>query len=254
MQYTPYYNLPYYEANDIANYLDTYNTTIMALDTAIHEAMAKAESGELHGEELDKEIESLTSRVAALETSLSSTIENLSTLSTTVSGHTDELAKVTEDLLAQNTAVKSLSNSLAELSTQFSTFKTTQESFNNEISAKVGNRYFKAHSYNVPSDTGKGQYTTEFEIDTGLANNNNFTKSSAMIEFMQTMADQKKASAILNCGFSTTEKTFNFTADTIRYNVRVNFVASTGIIKIRITGQKQEAAGVLYANVTIYTN
>lgn len=254
MQYTPYYNLPYYEANDIANYLDTYNTTIMTLDTAIHEAMTKAESGELHGEELDKEIESLTSRVSALETSLSSTIENLSTLSTTVSGHTDELAKVTEDLLAQNTAVKSLSNSLAELSTQFSTFKTTQESFNNEISAKVRNRYFKAHSYNVPSDTSNGQYTTGFEINTGLANNNDFTKSSVMIEFMQTMADEKKASAILNCGFSTTEKYFNFTSDTIRYHVRVNFAASTGIIKISITGQKQEAPGTLYANVTIYTD
>lgn len=254
MQYTPYYNLPYYEANDIANYLDTYNITIMALDTDIHEAMAKAESNELHGEELDKEIESLTSRVAALEISLSSTIENLSALSTTVSGHTDELAKITEDLLAQNTAVKSLSNSLAELSTQFSTFKTTQESFNNEISAKFGNRYFKAHRYIVPSDTGNGQYTTEFEIDTGLANNKDFTKSSVMIEFMQTLADKKKASAILNCGFSTTEKTFSFTADTIRYYVRVIFAASTGIIKICITGQKQEAPGILYANVIIYTN
>lgn len=254
MQYTPYYNLPYYEANDIANYLDTYNTTIMTLDATIHEAMAKAESGELHGEELDKEIESLTSRVSALETSLSSTIENLSALSTTVSGHTDEIAKVKEDLLAQNTAVKSLSNTLTELSTQFSTFKTTQESFNKEISAKVGNRYFKAHSYNVPPDTRKGQYTTEFEIDTGLANNNDFTKSNVMIEFMQTMADIKNAGAILNCDFSTTEKEFNFTADSIRYNVRVNFAPSTGIIKIRITGQKQEAPGILYANVTIYTD
>lgn len=254
MQYTSYYNLPYYEANDIANYLETYNNTIMSLDTAIHEAMTKAESGELHGEELDKEIESLTSRVSALETSLSSTIENLSALSTTVSGHTDELAKVTEDLLAQNSAVKSLSNSLTELSSQFSTFKTSQENFNSEISAKVGNRYFKAHSYNVPSDNSNGQYTTTFEIDTGLANNNDFTKSSVMIEFMQTMADQKKASAILNCGFSTTEKSFNFTADTIRYYVRVNFATSTGIIKISITGQKQEIAGILYANVTIYTD
>ncbi len=254
MQYTPYYNLPYYEANDIANYLDTYNTSIMSLDTAIHEAMSKAESEELHGEELDKEIESLTSRVSALETSLSSTIENISTLSTTVSGHTEELAKVTEDLLAQNTAVKSLSNSLTELTTQFSTFKTTQENFNSEISAKVGNRYFKAHSYVVPPDTNKGQYTTSFEIDTGLANNNDFTKSNVMIEFMQTMTDIKKASAILNCGFSTTEKTFNFTADTIRYNVRVNFVTSTGIIKISITGQKQEAPGTIYINTSAYTN
>lgn len=254
MQYTPYYNLPYYEANDIANYLDTYNNTIIALDKAIHDAQTKAESGEILGEELDKEIESLTSRVSELETSLSSTIENLSALSTTVSGHTEELAKVTEDLLAQNTAVKSLSNSLTELSAQFSEFKTTQENFNSDISARVGNRYFKAHSYNVPSDTSKGQYTTEFEIDSGLANNNDFTKSNVMIEFMQTIADQKKASAILNCGFSTTEKSFNFTADTIRYNVRVNFAPSTGIIKIRITGQKQEAPGILYVNTSAYTN
>ena len=254
MQYTPYYNLPYYEANDIANYLDTYNNTIMALDTAIHNAQTKADSGELHGKELDKEIESLTSRVSALETSLSTTIENLSTLSTTVSGHTEELAKVTEDLLAQNTAVKSLSNSLTELSTQFSTFKTTQENFNSDISAKVGNRYFKAHSYNVPSDTSGGRYTTEFTIDTGLANVNDFTKSHVMLEFMQTMADQKKSSAILNCDFSTAEKAFNFTADTIRYSVHVSFAPSTGIITISITGVKQEVNGSLYVNTTVYTD
>lgn len=254
MQYTPYYNLPYYEANDIANYLDTYNNTIMSLDTAIHNAQTIAERGELHGKELDKEIESLTSRVSALETSISTTIENLSTLSATVSGHTEELAKVTEDLLAQNTAVKSLSNSLTELSTQFSTFKTTQENFNSDISAKVGNRYFKTHSYNVPSDTSGGQYTAKFTIDTGLANVNDFTKSHVMLEFMQTMADQKKASAILNCDFSTTEKSFNFTADAIRYYARVNFAPSTGIITISITGQKQEAAGVLYTNATVYTD
>lgn len=254
MQYTPYYNLPYYEANDIANYLDTYNNTIIALDKAIHDAQTKAESGEIHGEELDKEIESLTSRVSALETSLSSTIENLSALSTTVSGHTEELAKVTEDLLAQNTAVKSLSNSVTELSAQFSAFKTTQENFNSEISAKAGNRFFKAHNYNIPQDSNNGQYTSEFTVDTGLANNNDFTKISVMIEFMQTIADNKKSSAILNCGFSTTEKSFNFTADTIRYNVRVNFAPSTGIIKISITGQKQESAGILYVNTSAYTN
>lgn len=254
MQYTPYYNLPYYEANDIANYLDTYNNTIMALDTAIHETMTKAESGELHGTELDKEIESLTTRVAEIETSLSTTIENLSTLSTTVSGHTEEIAKVTEDLLAQNTTVKSLSNSLTELSTNFSTFKTTQESFNNEISAKVGNKYFKIHNYSIPGDATKGQYTTEFNIDTHLANKDEFTKSRVMLEFMQTMADEKKSSAILNFTFSTVEKRVNFTADSIRYSVLAKFTPSTGIITISITGQKQEVVGMLYTNVTAFTN
>lgn len=254
MLYTPNYNLPYYEANDVANYLETYNNTIMELDTAIHNAQTKAESGELHGEELDREIESLTERVTALDTSLSSAIENISTLSTTVGEHTTEIAKVKEDLLAQNTAVKTLSNNLADLGTRFMAFTTRQEHFNNEISARVGNRYFKAHSYNVPSDTSKGQYTTEFTIDTGLANNNDFTKSHVMVEFMQTIADTKKASAILNCNFSTTEKVFNFTADTIRYSVHVNFAPSTGIITISVTGVKQEAPGVLYVNATVYTD
>lgn len=254
MQFTPNYNLPIYEASDIANYLDTYNNTITEIDTAIHNVQTKAESGELHGKELDREIESLTSRVSELETSLSSTIENLSTLSTTVSGHTTEIAKVKEDLLAQNTAVKTLSNNLADLGTRFTAFTTGQEHFNNEISAKVGNRYFKAHSYNVPSDTSKGNYTTKFTIDTGLANNNDFTKSHVMVEFMQTMADIKKASAILNCNFSTTEKEFNFTADAIRYSVHVNFAPSTGIITISVTGVKQEAPGILYVNATVYTD
>lgn len=254
MLYTPNYNLPYYEANDVANYLETYNNTIMALDTAIHNAQTKAESGELHGEELDREIESLTERVTALDTSLSSAIENISTLSTTVGEHTTEIAKVKEDLLAQNTAVKTLSNNVADLGTRFTAFTTEQEHFNNEISAKVGNRFFKAHTYNVPSGSNNAQYTTEFTIDTGLANVNDFTKSHVMIDFMQTMADEKKASAILNCAFSTTEKRFDFTADTIRYSVRVHFAPSTGIITISVTGVKQEVNGTLYVNATVYTD
>lgn len=254
MLYTPNYNLPYYEANDVANYLETYNNTIMELDTAIHNAQTKAESGELHGEELDREIESLTSRVSEVETSLSSTIENISTLSTTVSGHTTEIAKVKEDLLAQNTAVKTLSNNVADLGTRFTAFATGQEHFNEEISAKVGNRYFKAHTYNVPSDSNNGQYTTEFTIATGLANVNDFTKSHVMIEFMQTMADEKKSSAILNCAFSTTEKVFNYTIGNIRYNIHINFNSSTGDIVIRITGQKQVGPGLLFANAVVYTD
>lgn len=261
MQYTPYYNLPYYEANDIANYLDTYNNTIIALDKAIHGAQTKAESGEIHGEELDKEIESLTSRVSALETSLSSTIENLSALSTTVSGHTEELAKVTEDLLAQNTAVKSLSNSVTELSVQFSAFKTTQENFNSEISAKVGNRFFNAHTYAVSASPSGEGFTTEITIDTKL-NNDSFTKSHVMLEFMQTIVptvepviiESKKASAILNCQFSTTKKSFNFSVDSLSYAVEFNFNSVTGVVTITIHGIKQEKPGTLYANAIVYTD
>lgn len=254
MQYTSYYNLPYYEANDIANYLDTYNTTIMTLDTAIHEAMAKAESGELLGEELDREIESVTSRVSALETSLSSTIENLSTLSTTVSGHTNEIAKVKEDLLAQNTAVKTLSNNLADLGTRFTSFATGQEHFNNEISARFGNRFFKTYKYAIASSPSKEQYTADFTIETGLKNDENFTKSHVMLEFMQTMADEKKASAVFNSAFTTTERVYDYTVDGIRYNVRINFNSSTGSIGISITGQKQEVTGLLFANAIVYTD
>lgn len=254
MQYTPYYNLPYYEANDIANYLDTYNNTIIALDKAIHDAQTKAESGELHGEELDREIESLTSRVSTLETSLSSTIENLSALSTTVSGHTDEIVKVKEDLLAQNTAVKTLSNNLSDLDARFTSFATGQEHFNNEISTRVGNRFFKTYQYSIGSSTSKEQYTADFTIETGLANDENFTKSHVMLDFMQTMADEKKASVVHNSGFTTTEREYNYTADGIRYNIRINFNSSTGSIGIRITGQKQEPVGLLFANAIVYTD
>lgn len=254
MQFTPNYNLPIYEASDIANYLDTYNNTITEIDTAIHNVQTKAESGELHGEELDREIESLTSRVSALEKSLSSTIENLSTLSTTVSGHTNEIAKVKEDLLAQNTAVKTLSNNLADLGTRFMAFATGQEHFNDEISAKVGNRFFKTIRFTVPPSPSKEQYTQDFTIETGLANDTNFTKSHVMLDFMQTMADEKMASCILNSGFSTNEMKYDYTVDGIRYNVRFNFNSSTGNIKITITGQKQEAIGLLYVNAIVYTD
>lgn len=254
MQFTPNYNLPIYEANDIANYLDTYNNTITEIDTAIHNAQEKAERGELHGEELDREIQSLTSRVSELETSLSTTIENLSTLSTTVSGHTEEIAKVKEDLLAQNTAVKTLSNNLADLGTRFTAFTTGQEHFNNEISARVGNRFFKTHKYNVPQSASNKQYTTEFTINTGLVNDENFTKSHVMLNFMQTIADEKKASCILNSDFSTTEKVFNYSVDGIRYSIHINFNSATGDIVISITGQEKEAPGVLYVNAIVYTD
>ena len=254
MLYTPNYNLPIYEASDIANYLDTYNNTIIEIDTAIHNVQTKAESGELHGEELDREIESITERVTALETSLSSAIENISTLSTTVSGHTNEIAKLKEDLLAQNTAVKTLSNNLADLGTRFTAFSTEQEHFNNEISARVGNRFFKTYNYNVPSSASKEQYSTNFTVNTGLANNENFTKSNVILDFMQTMTDKKMASCILNSAFSTTEKEFNYTIDNIRYNIRIKFNSSTGDIVITITGQKQQAPGRLFVNAIVYTD
>lgn len=254
MQFTPNYNLPIYEASDIANYLDTYNNTITEIDTAIHNVQTKAENGELHGEELDREIESLTSRVSELETSLSSTIENISTLSTTVGEHTTEIAKVKEDLLAQNTAVKTLSNNLADLGTRFMAFATGQEHFNNEISAKVGNRFFKAYKYAIASSPSKEQYTADFTIETGLANDESFTKSHVMLDFMQTMTDKKKASAVLNSGFTTTERVYNYTIDAIRYSVRINFNSSTGSIGISITGQKQEEVGLLFANAIVYTD
>ena len=254
MLYTTNYNLPYYEANDVANYLETYNNTIMELDTTIHNVQTKAENGELKGEELEREIERLTSRVSEVETSLSSTIENLSTLSTTVSGHTTEIAKVKEDLLAQNTAVKTLSNNLEDLGTRFTSFATGQEHFNNEISTRVGNRFFKTYKYNIGSSTSKEQYTADFTVETGLANDENFTKSHVMLDFMQTTADEKKASAVLNSGFTTTERVYNYTVDGIRYSVRINFNSSTGSIAISITGQKQEANGLLFANAIIYTD
>lgn len=254
MQFTPNYNLPIYEANDIANYLDTYNNTITEIDTAIHNAQEKAESGELHGEELDREIQSLTSRVSALETSLSSTIENLSTLSTTVGEHTTDIAKVKEDLLAQNTAVKTLSNNLADLGTRFMAFATGQEHFNDEISARVGYRFFETYAYSIGASTRKEQYTENFTIETGLANDKNFPKSNVMLDFMQTMADEKKASAIFNCPFTTTERVYSYTVDAIRYYVRIKFNSSTGSIAISITGQKQEAPGSLFVNAIVYAD
>lgn len=254
MQYTPNYELPLYEPSDIANYLETYNNTITEIDNAIHEVQLKAEYGGTQGAEMQKEIENLNARVTALESSLGTTIENVSAMSTTVSGHTTEIAKLKEDLLAQNTAVKTLSNNLSDLGTRFTSFATGQEHFNNEISARVGNRFFKTYKYDISASPSKELYTTDFTIETGLKNDENFTKSHVMLDFMQTMADEKKASAVLNSGFTTTERVYNYTVNAIRYNVRINFNSSTGSIRISITGQKQEVAGVLYANAIVYTD
>lgn len=257
MQFTPNYDLPLYEPSDIANYLDTYNNTITEIDKAIHEVQLKAEYGGTQGAEMQKEIESLNTRVTALESSLGTTIENVSAMSTTISEHGSEIAKLKKDLLAQNTAVKSLSNTLTELSTQFSTFKTVRESFNNEISSKVGNRYFKAHKYEIPpadSHSPDNTYRTEFTISTGLENSESFTKSHLMLEFMQINAYAKKSSAVLNFDFSTTSQLINISVDNIRYYVNVTFDSATGIITIEIRSYKLEDSGTLYANATVYTD
>lgn len=257
MQYTPNYELALYEPSDIANYLETYNNTITEIDNAIHEVQLKAEYGGTQGAEMQKEIESLNTRVTTLESSLNTTIENVNSMSTTVSGHTAEIAKLKEDLLAQNTAVKSLSNTLAELSTQFSTFKTEQESFNTEISEKVGNRYFKAHKYEIPpadSHTPNNSYRTEFTISTGIVNNETFTKSHLMLEFMQINAYEKKSSAILNCDFSTTTNRFSISVDSISYRIDVTFNSNSGDVSVLIRSEKLENSGTLYANAIVYTD
>lgn len=249
MQYTPNYELPLYEPSDIANYLETYNNTITEIDNAIHEVQLKAEYGGTQGAEMQKEIESLNVRVTALESSLSTTIENVNSMSTTVSGHTVEIAKLKEDLLAQNTAVKSLSNTLAELS--------TQESFNAEISSKVENRYFKAHKYEIPpadSHNSDNSYRTEFTINTGLENSESFTKSHLMLEFMQINNYAKKSSAVLNFDFSTTSQMLNISVDNTSYYISVTFDSTTGIITIGIHSYKLENSGTLYANAIVYTD
>lgn len=257
MQYTPNYELPLYEPSDIANYLETYNNTITEIDNAIHEVQLKAEYSGTQGAEMQKEIESLKARVTTLESSLGTTIENVSAMSTTISEHGAEIAKLKEDLLAQNTAVKSLSNTLTELSTQFSTFKTTQESFNNEISSKVGNRYFKSHKYEIPpadSHRPGNTYRTEFTINTGLENSESFTKSHLMLEFMQINNYAKKSSAVLNFDFSTTSQSLNISVDNTSYYISVTFDTTTGIITIGIRSSKLENSGTLYANATVYTD
>lgn len=257
MQFTPNYDLPLYEPSDIANYLETYNNTITEIDNAIHEVQLKAEYGGTQGAEMQKEIESLNTRVTALELSLSTTIENVTAMSATVSEHTSEIAKLKEDLLAQNTAVKSLSNTLTELSTQFSAFKTAQESFNNEISSKVGNRYFKSHKYEIPvldSHSPASDYRTQFEINTGLENSESFTKSHLMLEFMQVNNYAKRSSAVLNFDFSTTEQLLCISVDNITYYINVTFDTTTGIISIAMRSYKLENSGTLYANVTVYTD
>lgn len=257
MQYTPNYELPLYEPSDIANYLETYNNTITEIDNAIHEVQLKAEYGGTQGAEMQKEIESLNTRVTALESSLGTTIENVSAMSTTVSGHTTEIAKLKEDLLAQNTAVKSLSNTLSELSAQFSTFKTAQENFNSEISTKVGNRYFKTHKYEIPAldiHSPASEYETQFTINTGLENSESFTKSHLMLEFMHIYNYAKKSSTVLNFDFSTTSQLINISDDNTSYYISVTFDTTTGIITIGIRSYKLENSGTLYANATVYTD
>lgn len=254
MYYTPNYHLPIYEAEDYANYLDTYNNTIKELDKQIFLISERVKNGELDINSAEQEIAEIKTKISTLETEITTLTENVTHLSNKSTSQGEQITKITEDLLSQNALVKQLSEKVGTLSEEFENFKTSQKLFNDTITAKVGNRFIEAHTYNIANSVTNAQYTDEFTVETGLINGDDFAKSTLILQAMQTNADVKMAEFMLVVNFSSAPKTFNFTADNIRYQVVVAFNVSAGSISIIITGEKQATSGMLYVNTNVYTN
>lgn len=88
MQYTSYYSLPQYEANDKTAWLTIFNQAMLAIDTGIHEAKAAADSADSTATSAQSAASQASSDVSALTTSLNTVIGNINTITSLIGNGT----------------------------------------------------------------------------------------------------------------------------------------------------------------------
>lgn len=88
MQYTSYYNLPQYEANDKTAWLTIFNQAMLDIDTGIHGAKAAADSADSTATSAQSAASQASSDVAALTTSLNTVIGNINTITSLIGNGT----------------------------------------------------------------------------------------------------------------------------------------------------------------------
>lgn len=84
MQYTTYYELPQYEANDKTAYLTIFNQAMLAIDTAIHAAKFEAETASTAASAAVSAAAEAQSSVSALSNSLNTVINTLNTVTSLI--------------------------------------------------------------------------------------------------------------------------------------------------------------------------
>ena len=88
MQYTSYYNLPQYEANDKTAWLTIFNQAMLSIDTGIHEAKAAADSAASTASSAQSAASQASSDVTALTNSLNTVIGNINTINSLIGNGT----------------------------------------------------------------------------------------------------------------------------------------------------------------------
>lgn len=88
MQYTTYYELPQYEANDKTAWLTTFNQAMLAIDTGIHAAKAAADSAGTAASSASSVASQASLDVATLTNSLNTVIGNINTINSLIGNGT----------------------------------------------------------------------------------------------------------------------------------------------------------------------
>ena len=88
MQYTSYYNLPQYEANDKTAWLTIFNQAMLDIDTGIHGAKAAADSADATATAAQSAASQASSDVSALTTSLNTLIGTVNTITSLIGNGT----------------------------------------------------------------------------------------------------------------------------------------------------------------------
>lgn len=257
---TTNYNFPIYERNDVLAVLTTYNNTIKAIDTAIHDAFTKAESGTTDLDLLKTEVESIGKRVDTLESEIETMSETLSSTVSTVSEQTEKIATMSADLINQNELVNAMNTDVTKLKSDVESLKTlyqgleqnlntlskSQELKNSEYSSNIKDLATMA-SVCVPFrgthngvTSGSTTWLDVFTVD--LSKLTNFTTTSfrnitLSLQFCKMLANEVKANLLVNIDFSTTTKTLTFVlADGSSFVLSVTFNEKDKTIVLRMTG------------------
>lgn len=88
MQYTTYYSLPQYEANDKTAWLTIFNQAMLAIDTGIHEAKAAADTAGTTASAAQSAATQATTNVGTLTNSLNTVIGNINTINSLIGNGT----------------------------------------------------------------------------------------------------------------------------------------------------------------------
>ena len=88
MQYTTYYELPQYEANDKTAWLTIFNQAMLAIDTGIHAAKAAADSADATATAAQSAASQASSDVSGLTNSLNTVIGNINTINSLIGNGT----------------------------------------------------------------------------------------------------------------------------------------------------------------------